>query len=248
MEDYHEKKVFWRFGHSSVAARKPLNYPVQTHKFHCGPGLENRHPPNSLVWTKADFTLNVIPEVRGEKAIVLEFMRIHPDHAHVVHKLAINHTNRFKMIFTSKRVIKSVSDIRKMLRFLNIPINIPNPDPFKETSFKSSKAPAASPGHLQREAEEVREKGSRGPESPRVRPQQDRLSASRGASSPHLSCPKHQAVPPRRAHPVQQKGRDPGRAAGPWSRLGACPQGYLQRRPQGGRDKNHLLGGNRAGG
>ena len=144
IEDYREKKLFWRFGHSSAAARKPLNHLVQTYKFHCSPGLENRLPPNPLVWTKADFTLNVIPEIRGEKAIVPEFMRIHPDRAHIVHELAINHTNRFKMIFTSKRVVKSVADIRKMLRFLNIPINIPNPDPFKETSFKSSKAEPAA--------------------------------------------------------------------------------------------------------
>ena len=144
MEDYHEKKTFWRFGHSSAAAKKPLNCPVQTHKFHCGPGLENRLPPNPLAWTKADFTLNVIPEVRGEKAIVLEFMRVHPDRAHAVHELAVNHITRFKTIFTSKRVVKSVADFRKMLRFLNIQINIPNPDPYREVIFKSSKAERAA--------------------------------------------------------------------------------------------------------
>ena len=49
----------------------------------------------------------------------------------------------FKTIFTSKRVVKAVADIRKLLRALNIEFTIPHPDPFRETIFNQAKAERA---------------------------------------------------------------------------------------------------------
>ena len=84
-----------------------------------------------MEWTKADFQRLLVPEVRRERVLIQEFMRVHPDQALAVHELTVTRVDRFRSIVPSNIIVKTIVDIRNMLGYLNIPFVIPSPDPYR---------------------------------------------------------------------------------------------------------------------
>ena len=127
---HEDKKLFWRYGLPKAACSVPLTTPISTPFLTSGPGLTNTLPSDPKTWTPADFTPMIVTNIRSERQILHEFMRLHPDKAVDVHHMSLN-IPQFKSIFGRRRVIKVVNDIRNLLTHLNIPFTIPTPDPYR---------------------------------------------------------------------------------------------------------------------
>ena len=108
----------------------PLETPVATDYFSCAPKVENPLPQDPMQWTAAHFIPSAIKGVRGERAIIMEFIRTHPDRALRVHQMTVIHRVYFKELVSSRRLINIILDIRSLLRRLNIDFTVPNPDPY----------------------------------------------------------------------------------------------------------------------
>ena len=92
-----------------------------------------------MEWTKADFQRLLVPEVRRERVLIQEFMRVHPDQALAVYELTVTRVDRFRSIVPSNIIVKTIVDIRNMLGYLNIPFVIPSPDPYRIDGCMSRK-------------------------------------------------------------------------------------------------------------
>ena len=127
---HEDKKLFWRYGQPKDKISLPLTTPVSSPGLLAGPGLENDLPLNPMTWTASLFKSLLVPALRNERPIILEFMRLHPDSALAVHHLSIKHPQMFRSIVPASRVVKVVIDIRNLLGYLNIPFTTPSPDPY----------------------------------------------------------------------------------------------------------------------
>ena len=79
-------------------------------------------------------------EMRTDCMLALEFMREHLDHAVEVHNFSIVNPKGFGSVIASKRLIRTINDIRDFLRHANIPFLVPNPDLYNATTHEDRKA------------------------------------------------------------------------------------------------------------
>ena len=79
-------------------------------------------------------------EMRTDCMLALEFMREHLDHVVEVHNFSIVNLKGFGSVIASKRLIRTVNNIRDFLRHANIPFIVPSPDPYKTTAHEDRKA------------------------------------------------------------------------------------------------------------
>jgi hypothetical protein len=93
-----------------------------------------------MQWTASHFTPSAIEGVRGERAIIMEFIRIHPDLALRVHQMTVIHRAYFKRLVSSRRLITIILDIRSLLRRLNIEFTVPSPDPYHIEAAEARRA------------------------------------------------------------------------------------------------------------
>ena len=95
-----------------------------------GPGLDTRLPLDPNNWTNAIFRNIIASEGRTERAIVGEFLRLHPDRLLAVHIFSITRPNEFRKLFKYNRTLAIIFDIRNAMRFLNIEYEVAAPDPY----------------------------------------------------------------------------------------------------------------------
>ena len=79
-------------------------------------------------------------EMQTDRMLALEFMREHLDHEVEVHNFSIVNPKGFGSVIASKRLIRTINDIRDFLRHANIPFLVPNPDPYNATAHEDRKA------------------------------------------------------------------------------------------------------------
>jgi hypothetical protein len=137
---HEDKKLVWRYGLPKAVVATALESPVTTDHFSCAPGVENPLPLDPMQWTASHFTPTAIEGVRGERAIIMEFIRIHPDLALRVHEMTVIHRAYFKKLVTSRRLITIILDIRSSLRRLNIEFTVPSPDPYHIEAAEARRA------------------------------------------------------------------------------------------------------------
>ena len=79
-------------------------------------------------------------EMRTDRMLALESMREHLDQAVEVHNFSILNPKGFGSVIASKRLIRTVNDIRDFLRHANIPFLGPSPDLYKTMAHEDRKA------------------------------------------------------------------------------------------------------------
>lgn len=147
---HEDKKLFWRFGHPKELSSRSSSAPVSCLGLVANPGLETKLPLDPMAWSPAIFRPLLVPQLRGERVLIVEFMRLHPGQAKKVLELAENQKAKFKSIVGPKRVLKLVHDIRTMLEDLNMELPRPTSwsDPFKIEDLVQKKVEKAMK-HLQ---------------------------------------------------------------------------------------------------
>ena len=117
---HEDKKLFWRYGLSRETVSKPSSAPVNQPGLVASPELESRLPLDPFTWKSATFQSLITSHLRGERVLILEFMRLHPDRAKFVLEMAESDKRRFREILKPRRMLRMVQDIRQMLGHLNI--------------------------------------------------------------------------------------------------------------------------------
>ena len=80
-----------------------------------GPGLDTRLPLDPNNWTNVIFRNIIASEGRTERAIVSEFLRLHPDRALSVHIFSITRPNEFRKLFKYNRTLLVIFDLRNAI-------------------------------------------------------------------------------------------------------------------------------------
>jgi hypothetical protein len=138
---FHEdKRLIWRYGLPREIISVPVETPVSSPYFVTAPTVTNCLPLNPEEWTPANIRPSIIPGIRGDRCVISEFMRIHPDLAPYVHEFALLHKEEFKALVNPRRLIKIVMDIRNLLKQLNGYLFVPDLDPYyvKEASQRKA--------------------------------------------------------------------------------------------------------------
>lgn len=123
--EHEDKKMFWRFGIPIEKAAQPRIQPTSDPGLLAGPGLGTDLPTNPANWTPLSFRHLIVPTIRTERPLILEFMRLRPDKALAVMTMTEERMGQFKTIVHSNKIINVVTDIRKMLRYLHISVERP---------------------------------------------------------------------------------------------------------------------------
>ena len=124
------KLLFWRWGHDDSWLIVQQTGPVEWLGLVAGPGLDSRLPLDPNNWTNALFRNIIASEGRPERALVGEFLRLHPDRALSVHIFSITRPNEILKLFKYNRTLPVIFYLRNAMRFLNIDYEVPVPDPY----------------------------------------------------------------------------------------------------------------------
>jgi hypothetical protein len=138
---FHEdKRLIWRYGLPREVISVPVEAPVSSPYFVTAPSVTNSLPLNPQDWSPANIYPSIIPGIRGDRCVIAEFIRIHPDAAPYVHEFALLHKEEFKALVNPRRLLKIIMDIRSLLKQLNIYVYVPDPDPYyvKEASQRKA--------------------------------------------------------------------------------------------------------------
>jgi len=150
-----EKREFWLFGVDTDLALEVCNDPVTVRGLTARSDLQSKLPLNPFTW---DLDLHFNPSKKihkaGDRAIILHHMRLNVSSAGAVLRFAEEDKAGFRKVVKQSKILKTVIDMRNMLKFLNLPVIRPRGwiDPYKVDGYISW-INKKSEAHLKRKLE-----------------------------------------------------------------------------------------------